>query len=193
MYRPQLHRHLLKRRILWADTTRVTSALDEGVVVEDRVPQAAAGPRRDVVADLDGFVARVRAARARLRELAGMLDGPPADIEMVDGIQRAATRLRDGVLSHARRTAESLVDDAAADYASITVFTSDDVVVGVDLDDHAVRRHREVVELQRGVEELSFVITPLVGSQSKVEAAPKPVRTPPEAWTSDDAFAEVYR
>jgi hypothetical protein len=170
----------------------VTSALHEGVVVEGGMPEEAAAARRDVTAALDGFVARVRAARARLRELAGMLDGPPADADLVDGIQRAATRLRNGVLYEARHAAATLVDDAASNHGSIGAVAGDDVVVGLDLDDQAVQRHREVIELQRGVEELSFVITPLVGEDVS-EAAPFPVRTPPERWTAADAFAELYR
>jgi hypothetical protein len=174
--------------------TRVTSALDEGVVVEDRAPQAAGATRRDVRSDLDGFVARVRTARLRLRELAGMLDSPPTDTELVDGVQRAATRLRDGVLEEARRAAEALVDDAATNCdGSITVQPADDVLVGVHVDELAVRRHREVVEAQRGVEELGFVISPLVGEQPTGQMDMAPVRTPPDAWTSADAFAEVYR
>ncbi len=173
---------------------RVTSALDERVVVEDRAAEASAAVRRDVLADLDGFVVRIRAARRRLHELAAMLDSPPADTALVEGVQRAATRLRDGVLEEARRAAEVLVDDAAANHnGSITVHAADDVVIGVQLDEHAVRRHREVVELQRGVEELSFVITPLVEEQPPDGVDPMPVLSPPDGWTAADAFAEVFR
>lgn len=194
MYRPPLEPPLLKRQNWSADTKRVTSALDERVVVEDRAPEAAAAVRRDVRVDLDGFVVRIRAARCRLYELAAMLDSPPTDGALVDGVRRAATRLRDSVLEEARHAAEVLVDDAAANHnGSITLHAVDDLVVGVHLDEHAVRRHREVVELQRGVEELSFVITPLVEGRPPDGVDPKPVPSPPDGWTAADAFAEVFR
>ena len=194
MYRPPFAPLLLKRQNWTADTTRVTSALDEMVVVGDRAPEAAVAVRRDVLADLDGFVVRVRAARRRLHELAAMLESPPADTALVDGVRRAATRLRDGVLEEARRAAEVLVDDAAANHnGAITVQASDDVVIGVRLDEHAVQRHREVIELQRGVEELSFVITPLIEERPPDGVDPMPVPSPPDGWTAADAFAEVFR
>jgi len=194
VYRPPFEPPLLKRQNWRADMTQVTSALDERVVVEDHASGVAAAVRRDVLADLDGFVVRVRAARRRLRELAAMLDSPPTDTALVDGVQRAATRLRDGVLEEARRAAEVLVDDAATNHnGSITVHAADDVVVGLDVDDHAVRRHREVVELQRGVEELSFVITPLVEERPPDGVDPMPVPSPPDGWTAADAFGEVFR
>jgi hypothetical protein len=184
----------LKQHDRGADTTRVTSALDEGVVVEDRAPVSSASVRRDVLADLDGFVTRIRVARRRLHELAAMLDSPPADTALVDGVQRAATRLRDGVLEEARRAAEVLVDDAAANHnGSLTVHATDDVVIGVHPDEDTARRHREVLELQRGVEELSFVITPLVEEQPPAGVDPMPVSSPPDSWTAADAFAEVFR
>ncbi len=123
-----------------------------------------------------------------------MLDNPPADATLVDGVQRAATRLRDGVLEEARRAAEVLVDDAAANHnGSITVHAADGVVIGVHPDETRPRRHREVLELQRGVEELRFAITPLVEEQPPIGVDPMPVPTPPDSWTAADAFAEVFR
>jgi hypothetical protein len=173
--------------------TRVSSVREQWVVVESRGPAAAAAARGSALADLDVFATRLRAARLRLQELAGMLEGPPGDTEIVDGVQRAARRLCDGVLAQARRTAEALVDDAAASSGSVTVLDAGDAVVGVDRDDRAIRRHREVVELQRGVEELSFVVIPLVAEHSAAQVASSTVRMPPDEWTSADAFAEVFR
>ena len=101
---------------------------------------------------------------------------------------------RDGVLEEARRAAEVLVDDAAANHnGSLTVHATDDVVIGVHPDEDTARRHREVLELQRGVEELSFVITPLVEEQPPAGVDPMPVSSPPDSWTAADAFAEVFR